>query len=121
MFSVNGRPRNHQLLKETAQEPLKRQNFSIKNPFLGTHPLTNDKLKKLYQENPAFAISTSIDPSCFHEYSNSNDSLTDSSSETAELLTSVYDPTAINLSNKELKICCMKNIKMHLHKINLVI
>ena len=51
----------------------------------------------------------SIYPSCFHEYSNSDDSLTDSSSETVETtlpepLTSLYDPTAIDLSNEELKI-----------------
>ena len=38
-------PRKHQLLKETAQEPLKRRNFSTKTPFLGTHPLANDELK----------------------------------------------------------------------------
>ena len=52
-----------------------------------------------------------------------------SSSETEEttlpeLLTSLYDPMAINLSNEELKIRStkrMKNIKMNLHKINLVI
>ena len=107
------RPRKHQLPKELAQEPLKYRNFSTKNPFLGTHPLTNDELKKLHQENPASAIFTSIDPSCFHEYSNSDDSLTDSSSETEETtltepLTSLYDPTAIDLSNEELKICCAK-------------
>ena len=93
------RPRKHQLPKETAQEPLKRRNFSTINPFLGTHPLTNDELKKLHQENPASAIFTSIDPYCFHEYSNSDDSLTESSSETEETilpepLTSVEDPTA---------------------------
>ena len=98
------RPRKHQLPKEIAHKSLKRQNFSTKNPFLGTHPLTNDELKKLHQENPASAIFTSINPSCFHEYSNNNDSLTYSSSETEEttlpeLLTSVYDPTTINLSN----------------------
>ena len=68
------RPRKHQLPKEIAQEPLKRRNFSTKNRFLGTHPLTNDELKKLHQENPASAIFTSIDPSCFHEYSNSDES-----------------------------------------------
>ena len=94
-----GRPRKHQLPKEIAQEPLKRRNFSTKNPFLGTHPLTNDELKKLHQENPASAIFTSIDPSCFHEYSKSDESLTDSSSESEETtlpepLASVYDPTA---------------------------
>ena len=75
--------------------------------------LTNDELKKLYQENPASAIFTSLDPSCFHECSNSHDGLTDSSSETEETtlpepLTLVYDPTAINLSNEELKIRCTK-------------
>ena len=58
-------------------------------------------------------IFTSIDLSCFHDDSNSDDSLTDSSSETEETtlpepLTSVYDPTAVNLSNEELKICCTK-------------
>ena len=68
-------PRKHQLPKESAKEPLKRQNFSTKNPFLGTHPLTNDELKKLHQENPASVIFISIDPSCFHEYLNSDDSL----------------------------------------------
>ena len=93
------RPRKHHLPKEIGQEPLKRRNLSTKNPFLGTHPLTNDELKKLHQENPASAIFTSIDPSCFHEYSNSDESLTDSSSESEETtlpepLTSVYDPTA---------------------------
>ena len=36
-------PRKHQLLKETAQEPLKRRNFSTKNRFLGAHPLTFDQ------------------------------------------------------------------------------
>ena len=107
------RQRNHQLPKEIANKSLKRQNFSTKSPFLGTYPLTNDELKKVYQENPASAIFTSIDPSCFHEYSNSDDSSTDSSSETEkatlpEMLTSVYDPTAINLSNEELKIRCAK-------------
>ena len=40
-------PRKHQLPKETAQEPLKHQDFSTKDPFLGTHPLTNNELKKL--------------------------------------------------------------------------
>ena len=63
----------------------------------------------MYQENPASAIFTSIDPSCFHEYWNGDDSSTDSFSETDETtlpekLTSVYDPTAVNLSNEELKI-----------------
>ena len=75
--------------------------------------MTNDELKKLHQENPAYAIFLSIDPSCFHEYSNSDNSLTDSSLETAETtlpesLTSVYDPTAINLPNEELKVHCTK-------------
>ena len=85
-------------------------------------------MKKLHQENPASAIFASTDQSCFHEYSNSDDSLTDPSSETEEPtppepLTSLYDPTVINLSNGELKIRCTKayeNIKMNLHKINLV-
>ena len=77
-----------------------------------------DELKKLQQENPASAIFTSIDLSCFHEYSNNNDRLKYSSSETEEttlpeLLTSVYDPTPIEK--------CMRNIKINLHKINLVI
>ena len=67
------RLKKHQLPKYSAQEPLKRRNFSTKNPFLGTHPLTNDELKKLHQENPASAIFTSINPSCFHEYLNSDD------------------------------------------------
>ena len=40
------RPRKHQLPKESAQEPLKHRIFFSKNPFLGTHPLTNDELKK---------------------------------------------------------------------------
>ena len=75
--------------------------------------MTNDELKKLHKENPASANFTSINPSCFHEYSNSGDSLTDSCSETEETtipepLTSVYDPTAINLSNEELKIRCTR-------------
>ena len=75
--------------------------------------MTNHELKKLHQENLASAIFTSTDPSCFHEYSNSDDSFTDSSPETEETtlpetLTSLYDPTAINLSNEELKIRCTK-------------
>ena len=75
--------------------------------------MTNDELKKLHKENPASANFTSVNPSCFHEYSNSGDSLTDSCSETEETtipepLTSVYDPTAINLSNEELKIRCTR-------------
>ena len=103
------RPRKHQLSKEIAHKSLKRRNFSTESPFLGTYPLTNDELKKVHQENPASAIFASINPSCFHEYSNSDDSSTNSSSETDETtlpekLTSVYDPTAINLSNEELKI-----------------
>ena len=111
-------PRKHQLPKEVAQEPLKCQNFSTKSPFLGTHPLTNNELKKLHQKNPASAIFTSIDQSCFHEYSNSDDSLTDSSSETGETilpetLTIIHDPTAINLSNEELKIRCTKAYRKH--------
>ena len=69
-------PRKHQLPKEKAQESLKCQNFSTKNPFFGTHPLTNNELKKLHQEKPASAIFTSTDPSCFHKYLNSDDSLT---------------------------------------------
>ena len=107
------RPRKHQLSKEIAHKSLKRQNFSTESPFLGTYPLTNDELKKVHQENPASAIFTSIDPSCFHEYSNSDDSSTNSSSETEkttlpEMLTSVYDATAINFSNEELKFRCAK-------------
>ena len=107
------RPRKHQLPKEIAYKSLKCRNFSTKTPFLGTHPLTKDELKKLHQENPISPIFTSIDPSCFHEYSNSDDSLIDSSSETEETtlpepFTSVYDPTAINLSREELKIRCTK-------------
>ena len=99
--------------KKTAQEPLKRQNFSTKNLFLGIHPLTSDELEKLHQVNPASAIFTSIDPSCFHEYPNSGDSLTDSSPETEEStlpepLTLLYHPTATNLSSKEFKIRCTK-------------
>ena len=75
--------------------------------------MTNDELKKLHKENPASTNFTSVNPSCFHEYSNSGDSLTDSCSETEETtipepLTSVYDPTAINLSNEELKIRCTR-------------
>ena len=105
--------RKHQLPKETAQESLKRRNFSTKNPFLGTHPLSNDELKKVHQENPVPAIFTSIDPSCFHEYLDSDDSFTDSSSETEETtlpepLASIYDPTTINFSNEELNIRCSK-------------
>ena len=112
------RPRKHQLPKEIVHKSLKHRNFSTKNPFLGTHQLTNDELKKLHQENPASAIFTSIDPSCFHEYSNSDDSLTDSSSETEETtlpepLTSIYDPTATNLSNEELKTRCTKAYKKY--------
>ena len=79
------RPRKHQLPKEILSKSLNRQNFSTKNLFFGTCPLTNDELKKVHQENPASAIFTSIDPSCFHEYSNSDDSSTDSSSEIDEL------------------------------------
>ena len=107
-------PRKHQLPKEISHKSLKRRNFSTKNLFVDTYPLTKDELKKLHQENPPSAIFTSIDPSCLHEYSNSDDSLTiDSSSETEETtlpepLTSVYDPTAINLSNEELQIRCTK-------------
>ena len=103
------RPRKHQLSKEIAQKSLKRKN-STKNPFLGTHSLINDELKKLHQ------IFTSIDPSCFHEYSNSDDSLTDFSSETEETtlpepLTSPYDP------NEELKIRCTKAYEKYKNKI----
>ena len=72
------RRRKHQLPKETAQKPLKRQNFSAKNLFFGTRSLTNNELKKLHQENLASAIFASINSSCFHEYSNSDGSLTDS-------------------------------------------
>ena len=51
------RPRNHQLPKEIANKSLKRQNFSTKSPFLGTYPLTNDELKKVYQENQPLQFS----------------------------------------------------------------
>ena len=63
-----GGPRKHRLPKGIASKSLNRQNFTTKNPLLGTYPLTNDELKKVHQENPASAIFTSIDPSCFHEY-----------------------------------------------------
>ena len=75
-------PTKHQLPKEIAHKSLKGWSFSTKNPFLDTHPLINDELKKLQQEKPASAIFTSIDPSCLNECSNSDDGFTDSSSET---------------------------------------
>ena len=53
-------PRKHQLPKETAQEPLKQLNFSTINPFLGTHPLTNDELKKTTPGKPSLCN--------FHKY-----------------------------------------------------
>ena len=68
------------------------------------------------------------DSSCFHGYSNSNDSLTDSFSETEEttcpeLVTSIYDPATINLSNEELNIHCTKAYEKfkNISKIRLVI
>ena len=52
------------------------------------------------------------DSSCFHGYSNSNDSLTDSFSETEETtcpeLVTIYDPATINLSDEELNRRCTK-------------
>ena len=46
-------PKKHQLPKEITQESLKHRKFSAKSSFFGTHPLTNNELKKLYQKNPA--------------------------------------------------------------------
>ena len=86
-------------------------------------------MKNLHEENPASEIFTSIDPSCFHEYSNSNDSLIDSSLDTAETtlrqwLTSVYDSQLLICPMRSLKSVvqkCMKKIEIYYQKLILVI
>ena len=87
---------------------LKRRNFSTKN-----HPLTNSELKKTTPGKPSLCNFCKYWPVLFHEYLNSGDSLTDSSSEIEETtlpepLTSVYDPTTVKLSNYELNVRCTK-------------
>ena len=91
--------------------------------------MTNDELKNLHEENLASEIFTSIDPSYFHEYSNSDDRLTDSSLETGEdtlreSLTLVYDSQLLICPMRSLKSIVqkrMKKMKIYYQKIILVI
>ena len=70
--------------------------------------MTKDELKTFHKIQPDAAIFTAIDPVKFIDYDSSE---TDTSSETDETtlpepLTSLYDPTTINLEKEEITNVC---------------
>ena len=78
------------------------KNFSSNNPMVGEIPLTKEQLRDLYTINPEAFFFTAIDKIDFLTESEAESSQTDTTSEIElelpELLVSLFDPTAINIS-----------------------
>ena len=71
-------------------------------------------MKNLHEEIPASGIFTSIDPYYFREYSNSDDSSTDSSLETGE---NTLQESLATVYYSQLLICPMRRLKSVVQKL----
>ena len=97
---------------ETSKKVLPATHYAIRNVSAGTNPITTEDLKQLHKCNSKLALFSAIDTSEFISAeldSPRDDSDTDTSSETEENtipdpLTSIFDPTVINMPEAELKV-----------------
>ena len=82
----------------------------------GEIPLTKEELKDSYAINPDAIFFTAIDKTDFLTESEPESSQTDTASEIElelpELLISLFYPTAINISDKNLKTWCNKKYEL---------
>ena len=96
------------------------RHYSTNNPFSsGSHPLKYEEMKALYNINSDLAVFKSIDNSEFLDDACST-SQTETSSETEETslpepLTSLYDPSSINMSQEQLTEHCKKLYRVYKH------
>ena len=96
------------------------RHYSTNNPFSsGSHPLKYEEMKALYNINSDLAVFKSIDNSEFLDDAYST-SQTETSSETEETslpepLTSLYDPSSINMSQEQLTEHCKKLYRVYKH------
>ena len=105
------RGKKNALPSVTSNTPVSSDHFSVKDPTAGDSGISRDKLKELHQIYSQAAVFTSIykgdiDDNLVAQCSSSN-SDTDSDTETdenflPEPLTSLFDPTAINLDPESL-------------------
>ena len=93
------------------------KNFLSNNPMAGEIPLTKEELKNLYTINPKAVFFTAIDKTNFLTESEPESRRTDTASKTecelSEPLVSLFSPTAINISNENLKTLCNRNYELY--------
>ena len=112
------RAKKHQLPNDLSLVPKNSitKSYSFRNPNCGINGLNSEEIKSLYKANPKAAFFTSIDINDFEPNELFEDSETDTASETEEncipdTLTSLYDPSSINLSKTELHNLCEDRYK----------
>ena len=93
------------------------KNFLSNNPMAEEIPLTKEELKDLYTIKPETVLFTTTEKTDFLTESQPEYSQTDTASESEfelpELLVSLFDPTAINISNENLKTLSNKKYVLY--------